>query len=141
MIISIETRWGRKMTADWEKSFWRRHETDAEHQERVDHAEKEANRYFKEATAPALREFRDTLIVIEPYRGAPKFDRLLAEAKAKYAADVREAAELFEITAAEVMETGEVSEATGERWDALMKLEAVRDAMRESFPSQGAHSA
>lgn len=114
---------------DWRLSFWRRFETDAEHQERVDYAEREANRYFKEATAPALQEHRDTMCVIAAYYGAPKWTRLRDEANRKYREATREAAELFEITAAEIMETGEVSEATGERWDELMKLEAVRKSM------------
>ena len=118
-------------TTDWRKDFWRRYETDAEHQERVNNAEREANWFLKEATAPALQEHRDTMCVIAAYYGSPKWTRLRDEADRKYREATREAAELFDITAAEVMRDGEVSEATSDRWDLLCKLNGVAKAMEE----------
>ena len=116
-------------TADWERDFWLANETDAEHAERVEATRKLVNDYFEPATACALREFHDTVTVIKPYHGAPRWERMLKAAKAKYAEAVAEAANLYDLTAAEVMQTGEVSEETSERWDELRKLDAVRSAM------------
>ena len=115
--------------ADWHKSHWRDNETDSEHAERVSAAEVSANWYFAKATKPAHQHWRDTLTVIEPYRGSPRWTRLRDAAQEKYRAATSEAHALYEFTAEEIMRTGEVSEETGAKWDAMMKLDAARSVM------------
>lgn len=117
------------MATDWRKDYWLPHETDLEHADRVAAAEQRANWYFAKATAPQQQHWRDTISVIEPYRGSPRWARLRDDAKAKFEETTREAHELYEFTAEEIMRDGEVSEATSARWDALMKLDAVRREM------------
>ena len=107
------------MTTDWRKDYSLADETDLEHADRVASAEHKANEYFAAATAPQFQLWRDTISVIEPYRGSPRWARLRDQAKATFEKTTREAHELYEFTAEEIMRDGEVSEATSARWDAL----------------------
>jgi hypothetical protein len=101
---------------------WRRGETNAEHQERVEAAEKEARWYFEQATKPqhaaALEAKADA------YRDTPRYAREIKKINAAWSAATADAWALREFTAEEILRDGEVSEATSERWDALIAKQA-----------------
>jgi hypothetical protein len=106
---------------DWRKEHWQRGETDAEHAERVENAEREAQWYFDRVTQPQATAAKEARSVAMAYVGTPRYARELVKIDRKFAADTAAARELFEATAEEVMREGEVSEAMSERWDALMR--------------------
>lgn len=105
--------------SDWRKDHWLRFETDAEHADRVENAEREARWYFNQATHEPAERYRDAMAYLAPLRG-PFWERKRADALRLWRESTKEAAALFEQTAEEVMRDGEVSEATGDKWDMLI---------------------
>lgn len=110
---------------DWTRDYWREGETDSEHAERVEAAIKEARWYFDDRTRLHLERYEQTIYDLAPYRG-PMWERKRADALRKYRADTAEAASLFEHTAREIMQTGEVSPETGDKWSALEAASVVQ---------------
>lgn len=113
--------------AAYAKSHWLRHETDAEHAERVESAEREAGWYFTRATAPQKAAYDAAMAAI---RGLPEpaWSQRKLIADAAWARDTVEAAALFNVSADEVMAAGEVSEETGAKWDALIAVQVAQSA-------------
>lgn len=123
------------MTAvDWTKDFWTAGETDAEHAERVEAAKEYAGDLFAKATKHQSQHWRDTISVISAYKGAPRWDRLKADADAKFAETTTEAAALYERTCVHVMQTGDLwlSDELDAEWTALIQLNAVHSAMESA---------
>lgn len=104
--------------AEYAKNHWRRFESNAEHDERVEAADAEAGRYFDDATKVQKAAYT---LAISDLRGlsGPRYERARADARAAWDASTEQARELFYITADEIMRDGEVSEETGALWDAL----------------------
>ena len=121
--------------AEYAKNHWRRFESNAEHDERVEAADAEAGRYFDDATKVQKAAYT---LAISDLRGlsGPRYERARADARAAWDASTEQARELFYITADEIMRDGEVSEETGALWDALSVAgvearEAARTARAE----------
>lgn len=111
------------------ESMYRRGDEGAgEYAERVDAAEATAGRYFADATKPQATLYNDALRVIAPYKGSPRWDRERAAIERKYRRTTLAAAELANLTFAELMTAGEVSEELNDRWDALAASPAVMQA-------------
>lgn len=116
--------------ANWEDSFWRQHETDAEHAARVEQVKDEAGWYFAQATKRQTAEHRQQLKDIEPYKGSPRWKRLQHMAQVYWHQGTAEARELCDRTCACLMEHGEVSEELDNEWTALIQREAVAAVMQ-----------
>jgi len=114
--------------ADYARSHWRKFESQEEHAERVQAAEREAGSYFAAATKPQLQTYNNTMAFLRPFSG-PAWDRRRAVAQAVWRDTTAGASALFTITADEIMRDGEVSEATALAWDVLDDL-AGRDPER-----------
>lgn len=121
---------------DWQKSHWRKFESEEEHAERGERAEHEAGRYFQQATVRQKAAYDATMASL---RGmdAPRYDRARAAASAEWARSTVEAADLYQITKESIMVHGEVPEEISELWDDL----DVRDRELEAFPGNGVYSA
>lgn len=117
-------------TCDWRKDFWREHETDAEHADRVKAAEKLSLSYFHDLTAHQRGEFLQIVAAAENAHGhgSQAHDAAIDLAKRSWERDTAEAVALMDETAIEIMRDGEVSEAMSERWDALGAARSVMEA-------------
>ena len=127
--------------AEYAKNHWRRFESNAEHDERVEAADAEAGRYFDDATKVQKAAYT---LAISDLRGlsGPRYERARADARAAWDASTEQARELFYITADEIMRDGEVSEETGALWDALSVAgvearEAARTATKTIHYEEG----
>jgi hypothetical protein len=100
------------------KDHWRPYESNAEHAERVANAEVEAQELFDRSTeiqsAVLASEMRDTEI-LRGLLGHRAHDCALW----RWYASTQKARELMARTFDDLMRDGEVSEETGELWDAL----------------------
>ena len=87
--------------------------------EKIERCNEEAGHYFSRATVPQTAAFHQAM---RDLRGldAPRYDRARAAAKAAFDASTVAARQLCDATFAELMETGEVSEALSYRWDELI---------------------
>lgn len=113
------------------RSHWRKYESDDEHAERVERCTKIANEYFAPAVASALDACHQTLRDIDPYKDSPRWRRMKEAAESKYREDTAPAYELFLDTFDELMRDGEISEATGDKWDALERNRADSKQLEE----------
>jgi len=110
-------------------NFYRRDdESPSEFAERLERCERNAGWYFTDATKAQLALYNERLAVAAAYKGAPKWDRFRDAADREFKATTSAAAELCELTLAELLTDGEVSEALSYRWDEL----AVSGAMLEA---------
>ncbi len=100
------------------KSYWREHESDDEHAERVEAATNVANVAYARACAVPLEIHRKAMEVARPLKGTPAWDRARADATAIYKRSTARAYKLFLIEFAEIMRDGETSEETSAAWDA-----------------------
>lgn len=94
-------------------------------EEREERVDTEASRWFKDATKPQLKAYRDRVEYIRAWYGAPRWERDRDEALAKYKADTAAASTLYRRTFDELMETGEVSEELADAWGELEKAPAL----------------
>ncbi len=104
---------------DIAKSHWIKFESDDEHADRVERATNEANVGYYKAVVGPLAVYRQTMQDIAAYKGAPKWDRMKAEAQRVYREATAEAFNLFLRSFEELMRDGEESEETSALWDAL----------------------
>ena len=96
----------------------RRHnESPSEFTERQERAEAEASRWFNDLTAEQTALFNARMDVARAYKGAPKWDRVRDAAKREFESTTTEAARVAELVRADMMATGEVSEATSYAFD------------------------
>jgi hypothetical protein len=99
-----------------------------EAEEQIERCEREANSYFRYATQVQDAICQQTKRDLQGLRG-PKYDRARDAAKRLFKETTVEAAALYDRTLAELLETGEVSEALCDEWEALKaRTEAVRNA-------------
>lgn len=115
------------LSTDWEKSYWRRHETEAEHAERVEAAELDARWYHERVVKAPTELYYEKLRLLAPYRG-PFFERKRAQALRDWREATKPAAILFDKHCCEVMEFGEVSQATAYEWEVLEVGAAMSEA-------------
>jgi hypothetical protein len=108
--------------------FRRDDESPSEYAEREERAMIQAGRWFDGSTKPQAARYAERMAVAAAYRGAPRWDREREAAKKEFAETTKAAAELSDLTFAELMTAGEVSEALSYRWDEL----AVADAMKQA---------
>lgn len=108
--------------------FRRDDESPSEYAERAERAEAEAGTWFAYATKPQLATYNDRMAVAAAYKGAPKWDRFRLAADREFKRTTLAAAELCNLTFAELMTAGEVSEDLQDRWELL----AVAGAMLEA---------
>jgi hypothetical protein len=109
-------------------NFRRDDESPSEYAERTERAEGLSGWYFTDATKEQLARFNDRMAVAAAYKGAPKWDRFRLAAQREFKRTTQAAAELCNLTFAELMATGEVSEALSYRWDEL----AVAGVMQQA---------
>lgn len=102
-------------------------ESNSEFAERLERCEAEAGWYFANATKPQKAACDRAMADL---RGldAPRYDRAREAAERQWKATTAAAAELCELTLAELMDRGEVSEALSYRWDQLAVSDAMMDA-------------
>lgn len=100
-------------------NFRRDDESPSEYADRVERNEARAGWYFTDATKAQLAVFNDRMAVAAAYKGAPKWDRFRLAAHREFKRTTQAAAELCDLTFAELMTAGEVSEALSYRWDEL----------------------
>lgn len=86
--------------------------------DRLERCEEHAGRWFGDATREQLATYNRTMADLRGLQG-PRYDRARAAAKAEWERTTAPANELYHLTVAELMATGEVSEALVERWGAL----------------------
>jgi len=139
-VESDRQRIERLNAADWQKSHWRKFESAEDHAERVERAEHQAGRYFQDATVRQKAVYDAAMASL---RGldAPGYQRARAAASAEWARSTAEAADLYEISASEIMREGELSQETGYLWDELELRLDVRERDLEPFPGNGVYSA
>lgn len=94
------------------------HQTEREFQDKAQHCDAEASEYFVKVTKAAKAEFDATMQALR-FVSEPRWSRERAVALAKYRVATYAADELCQKTIAELIETGEVSEAMSLAWDAL----------------------
>lgn len=99
------------------KSYWREHETDDEHADRVEAATNIANVAYARACAGPLAIHRAAMEAARPLKGTPAWDRARGDATAIYKRSTARAYTLFLIEFAEIMRDGGTSEATSLAWD------------------------
>lgn len=92
--------------------------TEREFQDKAQHCDAEASEYFVKATKAAKAEFDATMQALRSVP-EPRWSRERAVALAKYRVATYAADELCQRTIAELIETGEVSEAMSLAWDTL----------------------
>jgi len=109
---------------DYAKNYWRKFESDIEHQERVERAEEEATWSYRRAVAPQMKERDDALAFLWGDQTAVANHRRDV-IRAKFKADTQEAHDLFIVTCNELMRDGEVSEQTSLAWDALIEAQQI----------------
>jgi len=109
---------------DYAKNYWRKFESDIEHQERVEHAEEEATWSYRRAVAPQMKERDDALAFLWGDQTTVA-NRRRDAIRAKFKADTQEAHDLFIVTCNELMRDGEVSEQTSLAWDALIEAQQI----------------
>lgn len=114
----------RQADRDWRNDHWRRGETNTEHQERVETAEKDARWYFEQATKPQQAAALEAKAVADAYAGTPRYKREITKINRAWAAATAEAWALRELTGEEILRDGEVSEETSAKWDALIAAQA-----------------
>jgi len=102
------------------RSHWFRHETDAEHEARVEAAEATAGWYFRQATEPQREAYRRSLADLMGMT-APRDERAREAALAAYEASTAAAGNLMLDTIDELLRTGEISEELSDRWEALCR--------------------
>lgn len=108
-------------------NHWGKHETDAEHAERVESVERQASWFFEQATKPQRAAYNEAMAGLRGLH-APKYDRLREAAKARWERSTAEASELFYRTADALMRDGEVSESLSAEWDALCAKRTEQEA-------------
>ena len=86
--------------------------------DRLERCEERAGRWFADATREQLATFNRTTADLRGLTG-PRYDRERAAAKTLWERTTAPANELYHLTVAELMATGEVSEALADRWGAL----------------------
>ena len=101
----LQANWGRDDRLDAE--------------ERQERAETEAGRWFADLTRQQTAEYNGTMSVASAYRGSPKWERISAQAKATFAETTRDAARISDMVLADMLASGEVSQATAEAADDL----------------------
>jgi hypothetical protein len=99
------------------EEYWDRNSAE-EHAERVAKAEQEAGFLFALSTKDQQAEYDATMRGLLGMVG-PKWQRAREAAKAKFYADTQAARDLCDRTVECLLETGEVSEALSDEWDAL----------------------
>lgn len=109
---------------DYAKNYWRKFESDIEHQERVERAEEEATWSYRRAVAPQMKERDDALAFLWGDQTAVA-NRRRDAIRAKFKADTQKAHDLFIVTCNELMRDGEVSEQTSLAWDALIEAQQI----------------
>jgi hypothetical protein len=98
-------------------TFRRDDESPLEYREREEHAEMEAEWYFMEATKLQAARFNTLMEVARACKSTPNWDSFRNVARHEFYQNTRAAAALYDRTFAEIMQTGEVSEATSKLWD------------------------
>lgn len=87
---------------------------DAERRER---AEAEASRWFNDLAAAQIALFNERMDVARAYKGAPKWDRVRDAAKREFECTTAAASHVAALVVADMMATGEISEATSYAYD------------------------
>lgn len=82
---------------------------EAECQER---AELQAGRWFADLTRQQTAEYNGTMSVASAYRGSPKWERISQQAKRTFQETTADAAKISDMVLADLLASGEVSEAT-----------------------------
>lgn len=106
---------------DYAKRHWRKFETNAEHDERVEQAEQEAGLYFERATFSQKAVHAARLEYIRPWKDSPLWERQRDAATRLWEETTSAARELFYRTCDEIMRDGEISEELSLEWDALIR--------------------
>ncbi len=105
---------------DWRKDHWRQYEHPQDHAERVERAEAQAARWFDAATARQKAVWDRAMADLKGL-DAPRYERAREAARAEWYRSTKEAADLMEVTAAEIMRDGEVLPEIADLWDQLEK--------------------
>lgn len=96
--------------------------------ERRERADAEASRWFNDLTKPQLARYNDRMSVASAYKGAPRWDRERAAAQKEFAETTVEASRVCEMVQRDMMELGEISEATSYAFDELMVAQTMQQA-------------
>jgi hypothetical protein len=110
-------------------TFRRDDESPFEYAERVERCEAVAGRWFADATKPQTAAYNRAMADLRGL-SAPRYDRAREAAKAAFTASTKAASKLCDLTLAELMTAGEVSEELSYRWDELAVTWEMADASR-----------
>lgn len=69
-------------------------------------------RWFTEVCRPQLNRYNQRMSDAQPYRGAPKWERMRQAAQSEFHSSVADARELYETAMAELLANEEITEAT-----------------------------
>jgi hypothetical protein len=100
-------------------NFRRDEESPLEYRERGYCAEREAGWYFGASTELERAKFNSRMADAKAYRFLPIWIDKLSAAQQEFAEATRAQSALYNLTFAEIMKTGEISEATSKLWDAF----------------------
>lgn len=89
----------------------------SEQLERAEAAELAAGRWFSDLTKAQTARHRERMAAAAAYKGAPRWDREKAAADREFAETTREASRIAELVKADMLATGEISEATSYAFD------------------------
>lgn len=96
---------------------------------------------FDRAVAPYLQDRRERLQFIDPWNGSPRWVRERDALNKLWSEQTAPARKLMAVTEREILEFGEMTEATAEAWDALMPPKAPGIVPEQKkFIAQGNHS-
>jgi hypothetical protein len=112
-------------------TFRRDDESPTEYAERLERCEAQAGWYFAGATKPQTAAYNRAMADLRGL-SAPKYDRAREAAKAVFTASTKAASELCDLTLAELMTAGEVSEELSYRWDELALTDVVAREMADA---------
>ncbi len=101
----LQANWGRDDRLDAE--------------ERQAAAEETAGRWFTDLTRQQAAEYNSTMSVARAYLGSPKWERISAAAKRTFAETTVDASRISDMVLADMLATGEISEATSDAFDEL----------------------
>jgi len=106
------------------KDHWRQYESNADHTDRVECAEIEAQEWFEDATARQSAIYAHNLENLQGLHG-PRYDRAREHALWRWYEATKRERNLMALTFDDLMRCGEVSPETAGLWDALDHAEAA----------------
>lgn len=108
---------------------YRRHdESPAEYEARLERANEVSNEWFSSLATAQTARFNDRMDVARAYKGAPRWDRERAAANREFKETTTEASRIAEMVFADMMQFGEVLEATSYAFDEVKRDQTMAQA-------------